>query len=211
MRLGLAAMLGAATVCWAQAPTGGVPKDATGVCKDGTYTTSAKKSGACSGHQGVKTWYNTVGGPMDPDIKSGGTSSSKSAKQTANSDSTVNPHGDTTMSNARADAINKKSPNAVVATPSDNGKVIPGPAANGTANAASAGNTGKNSGSSAVSRREAAPGGGPNLVWLNSESNVYHCYGSAFYGKTKKGKYLPEQEAINGGGKPEGGKRCSPK
>lgn len=205
LRLGFAVLL-CGTVGWTQAATGGVPKDATGVCKDGSYTTSPKKSNACKGHQGVKTWYNTVGGPVDPDIKSTGPSSSKSAKQAANDEATVNPHGDTGMSGARADAINKKSPNAVVATPNDNGKTIPGPGANG-----SAGNAAKGSGSSAVGRRNAAPGGGPNLVWLNTESNVYHCYGSPFYGKTKNGKYLPEQQAINGGGKAEGGKRCSPK
>lgn len=38
----------------ATAPTG-----STGQCKDGTYTTNATKRGACSGHQGVKDWYNT--------------------------------------------------------------------------------------------------------------------------------------------------------
>jgi hypothetical protein len=33
------------------------PKNATGQCKDGTYTTAKSKEGACSSHGGVTTWY----------------------------------------------------------------------------------------------------------------------------------------------------------
>ena len=47
-----------------------------------------------------------------------------------------------------------------------------------------------------------APGGGPGQVWVNTESHVYHKPGSRFYGKTKKGKYVSEQEAITEGDRP---------
>lgn len=44
----------------AQAPAG-APAGSTGLCKDGSYWTGAKKSGACSGHHGVKDWYGAAG------------------------------------------------------------------------------------------------------------------------------------------------------
>jgi pyruvate/2-oxoglutarate dehydrogenase complex dihydrolipoamide acyltransferase (E2) component len=44
-----------------------------------------------------------------------------------------------------------------------------------------------------------APGGGPGLVWVNTESGVYHGQRSPFYGTTGKGKYMSEQDAIQAG------------
>src|SRR6476660_2074822 len=72
-------------------------------------------------------------------------------------------------------------------------KASPSPAANpaparGTSAAAAANAT-------------AAPGGGPGLVWVNTETHVYHKEGSRFYGKTKKGKYVSEADAIKEGDK----------
>ncbi|HYV84913.1 MAG TPA: DUF3761 domain-containing protein [Patescibacteria group bacterium] len=36
-----------------------MPDDATGYCGDGTWTASATKQGACSGHGGVSVWLGT--------------------------------------------------------------------------------------------------------------------------------------------------------
>jgi hypothetical protein len=47
-----------------------------------------------------------------------------------------------------------------------------------------------------------APGGGHGQVWVNTETGVYHREGSRFYGTTRKGKYMIEQDAKQAGYKP---------
>ncbi|GGA78454.1 hypothetical protein GCM10011507_32100 [Edaphobacter acidisoli] len=54
-----------------------------------------------------------------------------------------------------------------------------------------------------------APGGGPGMVWVNSSSNVYHCPGSQFYGKTKSGSYMTEAEAKAKGAHADHNHPCS--
>jgi hypothetical protein len=44
-----------------------------------------------------------------------------------------------------------------------------------------------------------AAGGGNGLVWVNGETHVYHKEGSKWYGRTKRGKYESEQDAIKEG------------
>jgi hypothetical protein len=44
-----------------------------------------------------------------------------------------------------------------------------------------------------------ATGGFNGQVWVNSSTHVYHKEGSRFYGKTKHGKYMSEQDAIKEG------------
>ena len=149
----------------AQAPAG-APAGANGICKDGTYSMSATKSGACGGHKGVQTWYAAA-----------------PAKAAA------------VPAAAPAPAPAAAKPAAPMA--------MPMPAKPAAAAAAPAAKTGP------LSEKAAAPGGGPGMVWVNMDSKVYHCTGSAYYGKTKAGKYMSEADAKAMGARPNANKPCS--
>ena len=155
----------AAQVVMAQAPAG-----ATGQCKDGTYTTSASKSGACHGHQGVKEWFAT--------------SAPAAAASTAKSTAAAAP--------AAAASTAKAAPAAAAAAPAA--------ATSTTTSAASHAST---------ATMAQAPGGGPGMVWVNTATNVYHCPGSQYYGKTKAGSYMSEADAKAKGAHADHNKPCS--
>jgi hypothetical protein len=143
----------------AQAPAG-APAGATGICKDGTYWTGASKSGACSGHKGVQTWY------------AGAAAAAPAATSAAKPP-------------AAAPAPTPSS--APVAS-----KAAPTPASK-----------------PAASTGAAAPGGGPGMVWVNTDSKVYHCPGTQYYGKTKQGKYMSEADAKAMGAHADHNKPCT--
>jgi hypothetical protein len=145
------------------------PAGSTGQCKDGTYSTSASKSGACRGHQGVKEWYAAAAAPTGKPAPA----------------STSQP----------ASAAATKTAAAAPAAPT------PAPAPATTA--------AKTSPSAKAAAMPQAAGGGPGLVWVNTSSNVYHCYGSDYYGKTKAGSYMSETDAKAKGAHPDHGKACS--
>lgn len=50
---------------------------------------------------------------------------------------------------------------------------------------------------------------GTDSVWVNTRSRVYHCPATEFYGKTTRGEYLREADAIAQGHRANGGRRCS--
>ncbi len=171
-------MVGAASAV-AQAPAG-APAGATGICKDGTYSMAPSKSGACSGHKGVQTWYAAaVAKPAAP-------AAAVAAKPAA----------------APTPAPAPKSAAAPAPAPAPKPAPAPAPA---TA-VAPAGKAGP---AAAVAAKPMAPGGGPGMVWVNTDSKVYHCVGTAFYGKTKEGKYMSEADAKASGARASNNKPCS--
>lgn len=45
-------------------------------------------------------------------------------------------------------------------------------------------------------------------VWVNTKSGVYHCPKTRWYGNTKNGKYMTQQEAQSKGHRPAHGTLC---
>jgi len=51
----------------------------------------------------------------------------------------------------------------------------------------------------------------PGLVWVNTESKVFHTEGDRWYGKTKKGEWMTEAEALKAGYRPVKEPEAKPK
>jgi hypothetical protein len=64
--------------------------------------------------------------------------------------------------------------------------------------------TGKTASAAATAKTAMAagapvPGGGPGMVWVNTETKVFHYQGDKYYGTTKHGKYMTEADAKAAG------------
>ena len=219
----LVAALVVTQICIAQAPAG-APAGATAICNDGTYFMGATKQGGCRGHKGIKTWFGaTAAAPAAaPAAKSAPAPVAAAASAPASAPGGA-PAGATAICNdgtyfmgatkqggcrghqgiktwfgataaAPAAAPVAKSAPAPVATPAP---APPPPAL------AAPPTTRANSSTIAP-----AAGGGPGLVWVNTASNVYHCSGTQWYGKTKAGAYMSEDQAKAKGAHPDHGKPC---
>jgi hypothetical protein len=212
----------AAHVAVAQAPAG-----STGQCKDGTYSTAASKQGACRGHQGVKDWY-AAGAPAAAAPaaaaaapKSAAAAAPAAGPKPANATGLCNDGTYATSTSKSAGcrghqgvkdwyaaaapaAAAPAAPTAPVKT-----AAAPTPAAAPPASAAAPAASTKASPASKAAAMPQAAGGGAGLVWVNTESNVYHCYGTTYYGKTKAGSYMSEADAKAKGAHADHGKACS--
>lgn len=60
---------------------------------------------------------------------------------------------------------------------------------------------------SAPSKTE--PAGNPDAkVWVNTNSGMYHCWGTRWYGNTKQGEFMSQKKAQEAGNRPAYGKVC---
>ena len=150
------------------------PIGSTAMCKDGSYSSSASKKGACQGHKGVKDWYTTP----------------------VTAQSAATPTASQATSGTSATPSSKSA--AAVSTPAASTTASPTPATTRTPIIAA-----KPSPTGAVT------GSGAGKVWVNTNTNVYHCANSKFYGKTKAGSYMTEAAAKTAGARPNHGKACS--
>jgi hypothetical protein len=207
------AVLGLLSANVSSAAPAGAPAGATAICKDGSYFTGATRSGACRGHKGIQDWFGDA-----PDAKGtkadakadakAAKAEAKAAKAEAKSDAKVVKGKEVAAAAAAAPAA------AAVVAPKPVAPAAPSPSAAAPAPApvasAPAASASRSVTAAAPVQKPAstAPAGGPNSVWVNESTKVYHCPNTRWYGKTKQGVYMNENEAVAKGYKADHGKAC---
>ena len=53
--------------------------------------------------------------------------------------------------------------------------------------------------STPAATQQTRPANSTGMVWVNTDSGIYHKPGTRYYGKTKQGKYMSEADAIKAG------------
>jgi hypothetical protein len=172
----------------------------TATCKDGTAFTGTKRSGACRGHGGVQSWGAATesNGPVSPAIQPAPNSASAKTAAEAPSTGAVTA----TCKDGTAFTGTKRSG----ACRGHGGVQSWGPAEAATipTNAPAQLATPE----PMKSPRAAPAPAGNGQVWVSTDSRVYHCPGTRWYGKTKQGTYMSEAQAQAQGARPDHGKAC---
>jgi hypothetical protein len=171
----------------------------TATCKDGTAFTGAKRSGACRGHGGVQSWGPAPesSGLVNPAIEPASTpSSAKSAAQAQGAGTVAATCKDGTSFTGTKRSGACRGHGGVQSWGAAEATTIP---VNAPAQLATP--------APATTRGATRVPAGNGQVWVNTDSHVYHCPGTRWYGKTKEGAYMSEAQAK--GAKPDHGKACT--
>jgi len=179
----------------------------TALCKDGTYFDGATHKGACRGHQGVKEWLDKTAAKSDAKTNAKSTDTAAAATD----DKTTKKHHrkkDADTATAGTAAATATAPAAATTAATAPAAAAPAATAATAATAAKEEKSAKHTPPTPAKDIVAKPGGGTGLVWVNSESKVYHCQGDEWYGKTKQGSYMSAADAEKAGAHAAHGKAC---
>ncbi|MEP6938461.1 MAG: DUF3761 domain-containing protein [Rudaea sp.] len=166
----------------------------TAQCKDGTYFDGATHKGACRGHQGVKEWLDGTA-KKDTTATTAAATDDKATKKAKKKKAAEEAAAAPATATTRAAPMGTTKPTSTTAAT---------PATTSSAAATTAGRKPPTPASEITQKA----GGGAGLVWVNSESKVYHCQGDEWYGKTKQGSYMSAADAEKAGAHAAHGKAC---